>query len=131
MSDPCRACNGAGGFEGIPASQCPACGKWLPECVDPKWTTRPYNEALDYNPSSYAVLYFNTDDPEGERRLRECLDASRVRLVLWHLDQWLRGFVKYGLEATELSGIAVDEALTRTRQKIADLCDEYNVDLED
>lgn len=39
MSDKCRDCNDTGGFEGIPATQCPSCGRWCPDCVTPPSTT--------------------------------------------------------------------------------------------
>jgi hypothetical protein len=80
----------------------------------------------DEKSSVYATLHFDLDNPEGERRLRECLDAPRVKLVLWHLNEWLRSEVKY----QELSDDVVD-TLNVVRSEIIDLCDEYNVNLED
>ena len=47
-------------------------------------------------PSTTAALTFNLDDPEGERRLRECLDAPKWKSAVWEFDQWIRGLVKYG-----------------------------------
>jgi len=97
----------------------------------------PPNEAIDHNPrpidhnpSSYAALYFDLTDPEGERRLRECIDAPRVKLVLWEFDGWLRTNVKYGVEQ-ELIGRSAEDVLEDVRCKLFNLCDDYNVNLED
>ena len=46
-------------------------------------------------PSTTAALTFNLDDPEGERRLRECLDAPKWKSALREFDQWLRNRIKY------------------------------------
>ena len=43
----------------------------------------------------YAILHFGLEDGEGERRLRECLDAPQVRSALWEYDNWLRGQIKH------------------------------------
>ena len=43
----------------------------------------------------YAILHFDLEEPEGERRLRECLDAPNVKSALRELDQWLRGQIKH------------------------------------
>ena len=47
-------------------------------------------------PSTTAVLTFNLEDPESERRLRECLDAPKWKSAVREFDQWIRGLVKYG-----------------------------------
>ena len=85
-----------------------------------------YETYTDIMPPAWGNLVFDLTNPEGERRLRECLDAPRVKLVLWHLNEWLRSEVKY----QELSDDVVD-TLNVVRSEIIDLCDEYNVNLED
>jgi hypothetical protein len=82
-----------------------------------------------------ANLVFDLTDPEGERRLRECLDALQVKMVLWGLDQWLREQVKYAEEPrTDQERRVHDyhiEQLEAVRLKFYELLDEYNVNLED
>ena len=48
------------------------------------------------DPSVVSTLEFNLDEPEGERRLRECLDAPKWKSAVREFDQWIRGLVKYG-----------------------------------
>ena len=42
-----------------------------------------------------STLAFNLDDPEGERRLRECLDAPKWKSAVWEFDNWLRNQIKH------------------------------------
>jgi hypothetical protein len=42
-----------------------------------------------------ATLHFDLETHEGERRLRECLDAPAFRATLVELDEWLRQQSKY------------------------------------
>jgi len=58
-----------------------------------------------------STLTFNLDDPEGERRLRECLDAPKWKSAVWEFDQWLRGEIKYG--DRELTDCAIRDSLHR------------------
>jgi len=46
-------------------------------------------------PPTTVTLAFNLDNPEGERRLRECLDAPRVKSAVWDFDRWMRNRIKY------------------------------------
>lgn len=43
----------------------------------------------------YDTMHFNLNDPEGERRLRECLDAPRVIAAVQEFDNWLRDQIKH------------------------------------
>ena len=55
--------------------------------------------SIDNIPSStpvYAILHFDLEDEEGERRLRECLDAPKVMSAIDEYARWLRNKVKYG-----------------------------------
>ena len=45
--------------------------------------------------SGYVTWRFNLDDPEGERRLRECLDAPKWKSAVWEFDQWLRNEIRH------------------------------------
>lgn len=53
------------------------------------------------DPVIQATLHFNLEKPEGERRLRECLDAPKAKLVLWEFDNYLRDLIKYGYDKSE------------------------------
>ena len=57
----------------------------------------------DYGCAGSVVTWqFYVDDPDGERRLRECLDAPNVKSALWDFDQELRRRWKYGEEGDQL-----------------------------
>jgi len=45
--------------------------------------------------TNYITWHFNLDDPEGERRLRECLDAPKWKSAVWEFDQWMRNEIKH------------------------------------
>ena len=47
------------------------------------------------DPSVVSTREFNLDDPEGERRLRECLDAPKWKSAVQEFDQWMRNRLKY------------------------------------
>ena len=47
-------------------------------------------EEIDH-PGSIVTWAFYIDDPEGERRLRECLDAPKVLQAVVDFERWLRG----------------------------------------
>ena len=102
MSEKCRDCYDTGGFEGIPATQCPSCGRWCPDCVTP--------------PSTTATLTFSLDDPEGERRLRECLDAPRWKMAVWECFNWLHNEYKYGKDERELRSDVLEAAYIKMHE---------------
>ena len=63
-------------------------------------THDPAKDWYDYEPPSahvtnYVTWNFDMDDPEGERRLRECLDAPKWKSAVQEFDQWLRSEIKY------------------------------------
>lgn len=45
---------------------------------------------------AYGSLHFNLDTDEGNRLLRECLDAPKVMSAIDEYARWLRNKVKYG-----------------------------------
>ena len=49
-----------------------------------------YNAAWSQDNISWSTITFNLDDPEGERRLRECLDAPKVKAAVRELEEWLK-----------------------------------------
>jgi len=68
---------------------------------------------------------FYIDDPEGERRLRECLNAPRVRSALWRFDQDLRSRWKYGEDSEQMMTVE------QVRELLWEILNENNVDLEE
>ena len=71
-------------------------------------------------PSTTASLTFNLDDPEGERRLRECIDAPRWKSAVWDFDQWLRNKIKYHDAGEDVRVI---------REYLHVLFDQYSIDI--
>ena len=45
-----------------------------------------------------AAVVFDLMTPEGERRLRECMNAPRVITAISDYAEWLHGKIKYGGE---------------------------------
>ena len=50
---------------------------------------------IDSMSAATATLGFNLDTPDGERRLRECLNAPTYLAALCDLDNWLRDKIKH------------------------------------
>jgi len=91
---------------------------------------RPYTITLTFDPT----------DPDGRRHLRDALQGEDMRLVLWELDQWLRGQVEYGLSDDFLHSIdrkpgsitteqedIVNDSLNAVRQALAGICDDHGI----
>ena len=77
---------------------------------------------LSYNlPPMTATLHFDLESVEGERRLRECLDASRFKSALYQLDDWLRGLVKY----QDMENIEIQEV----RDRILFVCEGFDINI--
>ena len=67
-----------------------------------------------------STLTFNLDDPDGERRLRECLDAPKWKSAVQEFDQALRNDIKY-------HGAGKD--VQRIRDHLHVLFDEQGIDI--
>jgi hypothetical protein len=70
-----------------------------------------------------ATLTFNL--PEEDHEYSNAVDGSKMRSVLWDLDQWLRAKLKY----EELTDGQYD-AYKATRDELRRLLIEENVDIE-
>jgi hypothetical protein len=70
-----------------------------------------------------ATLTFNL--PEEDHEYSNAVDGSKMRSVLWDLDQWLRAKLKY----EELTDGKYD-AFKETRDELRRLLIEENVDIE-
>jgi hypothetical protein len=73
-----------------------------------------------------AILEFNLDEPVDKAAHMRAIKATDMAVVLWDMDQYLRGLIKYG----ELDG-PVDEALQEARDKLHQLMSERVVDLDE
>lgn len=73
-----------------------------------------------------AILEFNLDEPVDEAAHMRAIKATDMAVVLWDMDQYLRGLIKYG-ELDE----SVDKALQEARDKLHQLMNERVVDLDE
>ena len=73
-----------------------------------------------------ATLEFNLDEPVDEAAHMRAIKATDMTMVLWDMDQYLRGLIKYG----ELDESA-DKALEEARDKLHQLMSERVVDLDE
>jgi hypothetical protein len=65
-----------------------------PKSIDHNMSSPPGHTLPDSTPV-YALLHFDLEDPEGERRLRECLDAPKVLGAVHAYAEWLRSKIRY------------------------------------
>jgi hypothetical protein len=93
------------------------------------------NEVTDNNPRSNdnnsqspitAALYFDLTDPEGERRLREMLDAFKWKCAVWEFERWLRASMDDQRHSDEWM-----EALGHALQKLFEFFEGEGVNLLD
>jgi hypothetical protein len=80
----------------------------------------------DTLPPVFANIVFDLTEPEGERRLREMLDAPKMKLVLWEFDQWLRNQLKY----SESPDCCVEQ-LNIARKYFCLACDDHGIRLDE
>ena len=60
---------------------------------------RDLDRLVDSGPSPVtATLRFDLESHEGERRLRECLDAGEAREAVREFNKWLRDTIKWGCD---------------------------------
>jgi len=95
-------------------------------------THDPAKDWYDYEPPSahvtnYVTWNFDMDDPEGERRLRECLDAPKWKGAVQEFDQWMRARIKYGADGTGAGG-PIDEVI---RSHLHTIFGEHGIDIWD
>jgi hypothetical protein len=68
-----------------------------------------------------ATLNFDLDTYEGERKLKECLDAPAFKAAFQELDNWLRELGKYH----DVFNIEVSEV----RERIAFVAEGHGIDI--
>jgi hypothetical protein len=72
-----------------------------------------------------AILEFNL--PEDREEFETASNAEKWWSVAWEMNQWLRGQIKYPPD--EMSDDKL-EAFEECREKLRELIDEYNLDLD-
>jgi len=73
-----------------------------------------------------AILEFNLDESVDQAAHMRAIKATDMAVVLWDMDQYLRGLIKYG-ELDE----PVYKALEEARDKLHQLMNERVVDLDE
>lgn len=68
------------------------------------------------------ILEFDSNEEAEEART--ALDASKWKIVAWDLDQYLRGKIKYCPDNEDPA------AYETVREKLRDILEEYNLNLE-
>lgn len=74
------------------------------------------------------------DSVEEAQDARTALDGWKWKLSMWDLDQELRSTVKHGVPLFENNGQATEaeiEAADKLREKIREILNGYNLDLND
>ena len=72
-----------------------------------------------------AILEFKF--PKDDVEIYWATNEAKMNLVLWKMDQWLRGQIKYTPD--DMSDDKL-EAFEECREKLRELIDEYNLDLD-
>ena len=82
-------------------------------------------------PAVTATLRFNLDDPEGERRLRECLDAPKVKVAIWEFlnspVNGIHGILKYELDPEVWGNMNGYAALARVEEMLGEVFEYHGV----
>jgi hypothetical protein len=78
-------------------------------------------------PVAWAKIVFDLTEPDGERYLREMLDAPRMKCVLWEFDNYLRDLIKYGYEKPR----DVLEELDMVRKALWNILDYHSIRLDE
>jgi hypothetical protein len=73
-----------------------------------------------------AILEFDLDEGQDKMAHLRCVKALNMAIVLWDMDQYLRGLIKYG----ELDD-AIHKTLEDTRGKLREIMSENSIDLDE
>ena len=71
-----------------------------------------------------AQLNFDLTDPDDRDEHLRCILSLNLCSVLWEIDQWLRGEVKYGENGKK------GDILQEARDKLTSLMDENDINLD-
>lgn len=82
-------------------------------------------------PAACGAFVFNLDSAEGERRMRDALNAQAMKSILWDLiyepDEGIRHMLRYEYDA----GSAEAFVLERVQKLLNDLCEEHGIRLDE
>jgi hypothetical protein len=73
-----------------------------------------------------AILEFNLDEGDDKGAHLRAIKSLDMAIALWDMDQYLRGLIKYG----ELDD-NVHQALEEARDKLREIMNERNIDLDE
>jgi hypothetical protein len=73
-----------------------------------------------------ATLTYNLDEPEDLEEFELANNAKKYHTILWELDQYLRGKVKYPAENAHNE---YTDAMDQVRDELWKLLNEHNLDL--
>ncbi len=77
-----------------------------------------------------AKIILEFDSVEDAEEARTALDGSNWKGVVWDLDQSLRSIVKHGYIGSKEATSEEIDAADRLRQKLRELLEEYNLNLD-
>ena len=69
---------------------------------------------------------FDLNEPDDVTAHKQAVKALDMAIVLWDMDQYLRGLIKYG----ELDD-AIYKTLEETRDKLREIMSENSIDLDE
>jgi hypothetical protein len=73
-----------------------------------------------------AILEFNLDEHDDKQAHLRSIKSLSMAIILWEMDDYLRGLLKHG-ELDDLTYIA----LKNTRNKLRELMNDNNIDLDE
>ena len=74
-----------------------------------------------------ATLSFNLEKPEDVAAHKRAVKALDMALVIWDIDQYLRGKIKYD----ETLHQEAHDALDKARGELYDIMNKHNVDIDE
>lgn len=75
-----------------------------------------------------ATLNFDLDDIDDQRRFEQCNNATKMSIMIFEFDQYLRGKIKHN--DTNLTGDAID-ALEDAREMLYHIANKYSLNMDD
>lgn len=75
-----------------------------------------------------AILEFNLDEREDEMAHLRCVKSLSMALVLWEIDQHLRGLIKHSPDS---QSDETHEELIRIRERLHEEMDNHGINLDE
>ena len=83
---------------------------------------------LKTNNMARGILEFNLDDSADMEAYMRAVKSTKLALVIWDMDQYLRSQTKY---APDLMPVEVYNELQKTRGKLREIMSEHSIDLDE